>query len=208
MTAHTLADIRRRTLAQLVPPPKISLGDWAERNVALPDDSAMPGRIRLCPPQHGICEAISGVEIERVSVLKAARVGFTILLNSTIASYAINEPSPVIFLQPTAEDSRDAMIELENLFDASPALRGVLAADADEGLRNTITYRKFPGGSLRAIAARSPRALRRITARILCADECDAYEPTAEGDALATKRTLTFSNRKLIVGSSPIARRS
>jgi phage terminase large subunit GpA-like protein len=56
------------------------------------------------------------------------------------------------------------------------------------------------------VAARSPRNLRRHTARILIVDEADAAETGAEGDPilLAEKRTLTFPNRKIIIGSTPI----
>src|SRR5207237_8249787 len=65
--------------------------------------------------------------------------------------------------------------------------------------------RKFPGGSLKIVAAQAPRNLRRHTAKILLVDEADAMEASAEGNplALAEKRTLTFAERKIIVGSTP-----
>jgi len=48
--------------------------------------------------------------------------------------------------------------------------------------------------------------LRRHTARILIVDEADACEIGAEGDPirLAERRTLTFANRKIVIGSTPI----
>jgi phage terminase large subunit GpA-like protein len=72
--------------------------------------------------------------------------------------------------------------------------------------RNTILSRQFPGGSLKIVAAKSPRNLRRHTSRILFIDEADGCETSAEGDPidLATKRTLTFPDRKIILGSTPI----
>ena len=73
-------------------------------------------------------------------------------------------------------------------------------------MRNTILSRKFPGGSLKIVVAQAPRNLRRHTAKILLIDEADAMEASAEGNplALAEKRTLTFSDRKIIVGSTPL----
>jgi phage terminase large subunit GpA-like protein len=72
--------------------------------------------------------------------------------------------------------------------------------------RSTILSRRFAGGSLKTVAAKAPRNLRRHTARILLVDEADAMENSAEGDviALAEKRTLTFANRKIITGSTPL----
>jgi phage terminase large subunit GpA-like protein len=56
------------------------------------------------------------------------------------------------------------------------------------------------------VAAKAPRNLRRHAARILLVDEADACEVGGEGSpiALAEKRTLSFPNRKLIVGSTPL----
>ena len=51
-----------------------------------------------------------------------------------------------------------------------------------------------------------PRNLRRHTAKILLCDEVDAMEVTHEGDpiALAEKRTLSFRDRKIVCGSTPL----
>ena len=72
--------------------------------------------------------------------------------------------------------------------------------------RNTVLSRQFPGGSLKIVPSKSPRNLRRHTARILCIDEADAMPDGPEGSPieLAIKRTLTFSDRKIILGSTPI----
>ena len=64
-------------------------------------------------------------------------------------------------------------------FAASPVLRGTLSADAEESERNTLLRRRFAGGSLKIVAARAPRNLRRHTARILIVDEADACETGA-----------------------------
>src|SRR4029077_10644261 len=88
----------------------------------------------------------------------------------------------------------------------TPTMGSALSADTEEGERNTLLSRRFAGGSLKVVAARAPRNLRRHTVRILLIDEADAMEVTAEGDpvALAEKRTLSFANRKIIVGSTPL----
>lgn len=56
------------------------------------------------------------------------------------------------------------------------------------------------------VAAKAPRNLRAHNTRILVVDEADGMEMTAEGSpiALAEKRTLSFPDRKIIIGSTPI----
>lgn len=199
--------IRRNALQALRPPANIPLAEWIEANIHLPQTaSATPGRMRLWAYQRGICDAIDNPEIERVTVLKSARVGYTQLLSGIIASYCANQPCPILAVQPTADDARDYAVDLEALFEASPVLRGILSDEADETGRSTMLNRKFPGGSLKFLAAKSPRNLRRHTAKILLLDEIDGYEVSQEGDpiALAEMRTLTFRDRKIIAGSTPV----
>lgn len=202
-----LSEVRHRALRQLIPPPKLKLADWIEQTIVLPESlSALPGRVRLWPPQRGIAEAIGDPEIERVTVVKPVRVGYTMLLTSMIGSFVANEPSPILALLPTEADCRDYVVsDLEPTFEATPVLRGLISAEADESGRNTLMSRRFPGGSLKIVAAKAPRNLRRHTARILVIDEVDGMEVTAEGSPplLAERRTLSFANRKIILGSTP-----
>ena len=201
------AELRSRALRALIPPPRISLPDWIESNVRLPEDvSALPGPMRLYAYQRGMAEAIGDPGIERVTVLKAARVGYSSLLTGCLGAYVANDPCPVIVLLPTESDCRDFVVStLDPTFGASPALRGALADEADESGRSTLLHRRFPGGSLRIVAAKSPRNLRARTARILLMDETDAMTMTPEGSpiTLAEKRTLSFPDRKIIQGSTP-----
>lgn len=206
MDSLTLA--RREALAALLPPPAIPLSEWIEMNVRLPQGvSAIPGPVRLWPYQLEIADAIGDRTIERVTLVKSARLGFTTLLSGAIGHFVLNEPSPILALLPTEADARDYVVsDVEPIFDASPALRGLIEADAEEGGRNTLLSRRFPGGSLKIVAAKAPRNLRRHNARVVLVDEADAMEPSAEGSpiVLAEKRTLAFPDRKIVIGSTPL----
>jgi phage terminase large subunit GpA-like protein len=206
MTA--VREVRRRALAALIPPPRLRLSDWIEANIVLPEGtSALPGKVRLWPYQRAIADAISDPLIERVTLVKAVRLGFTTILTGAIGSYVANEPCPVLALLPTESDARDYVVsDIEPIFAATPALRGTLSADTEDGERNTLLHRRFPGGSLKIVAARAPRNLRRHTARILIVDEADACETGPEGNPirLGERRTLSFGNRKIIIGSTPL----
>lgn len=205
----SIANLRHRALAALIPPPHLRLAEWIEGNIVLPEGtSAQPGLVRLWPYQREIADAISDTEIERVTLVKPVRVGFTTLLTGAIGSYVANEPAPILVLLPTEADCRDYVVsDIEPIFTASPTLRGALADDQEEGERNTLLSRRFlGGGSLKIVAAKAPRNLRRHTARILIVDEADAMEVGVEGNPirLGERRTLTFANRKIVIGSTPI----
>lgn len=198
--------VRTRSLRALRPPPRLALSRWIESNIRLPEDvSALPGEVRLWPFQRDIADAISDPAIERVSLVKSVRVGLSTLLTATVGSFVANEPSPILLLLPTESDCRDYVVsDLDPIFGASPTLAGLLKAEM-EGGRNTLLSRRFHGGSLKIVAARSPRNLRRHNVRVLLIDEADAMEATAEGSpiTLAERRTLSFGNRKIIMGSTP-----
>src|SRR5829696_1751402 len=205
----TLAEVRARALACLIPPERLPLSAWIEAHVVLPSGTtAVPGPMRLWPYQRAIADSIADPAVERVTLVKAARIGFTSLLTGALGNYVANEPAPILVLLPTESDCRDYVVsDVEPLFQASPALRGALSREVDHGEdRSTILHRLFAGGSLKIVAAKSPRNLRRHGCRVLLIDEADAMEPSSEGGPilLAEKRTLSFSDRKIVVGSTPL----
>ena len=196
-----------RALSALRPPPELTLSQWAEENFVLADrGNARPGRFRLWPYQRGFLDAIGDPEIERVTVIKSARIGFTKCLMAGLGAVAATNPCAIILLVPTDDDARGfAVDEVEPAFEASPALANILLRGRLDG-RNTLTMKVIRGGgSLKILSARSPRNLRRHDAKVLFVDEADGMEITAEGDpiSLAEKRTLAHPDRKIVVGSTP-----
>ncbi|MDQ0315516.1 phage terminase large subunit family protein [Amorphus orientalis] len=197
-----------RALTALRPPLKLKLSRWIESEIRLPEGvSALPGKVRLYPYQTEIADVIGDPTIERVTLVKAVRVGFTTLLTSAIGAYVANDPAPIIALLPTEDDARDYVVsDVEPVFSASPAIAGLLSGDTKEGARDTMLSRRFPGGSLKVLASKAPRNLRRHNARVLFVDEADAMPPGPEGSplTLAERRTLSFPDRKIVLGSTPV----
>ena len=198
----------RKSLADaLLPPEDLVYSKWAEENFRLPaESSAETGEFTPWKFQRGILDAMGDRLLPRVSIIKSARTGFTKSFVAAIGAYAVNDPCPIILLVPTDDDARGyAVDEIDPCFRESPALRGAMKQGRLDG-RNTLTHRTLNGGgSLKIIAARSPRNLRRHTAKVLICDEVDGMDITNEGDPirLAEKRTVTFADRKIIMGSTP-----
>ena len=206
-----IEEIARRAMRSLLPPPRQQLSDWIEKNVQLPDGvTAQPGPVKLWPFQRKIADAMGDPMIERVTLVKPVRVGFTTLLTSALASFVANDPAPILYLLPTESDCRDYVVsDVEPIFGATEVVSRALSGAAGSGDdldRNTLMSRRFPGGSLKVVAAKSPRNLRRHNVRVLMIDEADGMEATAEGSPimLAEKRTMSFPDRKIIMGSTPV----
>src|SRR5690554_297724 len=174
---------RAAALKALIPPQRIPLSEWIENNLVLPEGgTALPGKMRLYPYQKGIADAMSDPRYERVTIRKSARIGFTSLAVGMLGSHIANDPAPTLFVLPTEDDAKTFVKQnMEPTFDATPALAGALVSDKVGGRdRNTMLSKRFPGGSLKIVAAKAPRNLRGLNIRVLFLDEVDGMEITAE----------------------------
>jgi phage terminase large subunit GpA-like protein len=191
-------------------PPELSLSQWADEHFYLSAESAAePGRWRSLPYQVGILDSITDPAIERVSVMKSARVGYTKCLNAAIAYYMVQDPCPILVVQPTVEDAEGYSKE-----EIAPMLRdcSVLAGLVTDKVRtaeSTILHKRFPGGVLSMVGANSGRGFRRVSRRVVIFDEVDGYPPRGagnEGDPikLGERRAEYYWNRKIVAGSTPL----
>jgi phage terminase large subunit GpA-like protein len=197
------------TGAALRPPPRLSLSEWADQHYRLSaESSAQPGKWRSRPYQKGILDAITDPAVERVSVMKSARVGYTLCINAAIAYHMHHDPCSIMVVQPTVDGAKKYSKEF-----IAPMLRDVeVLADRVQGAAvkssgRTILDKSFPGGVLSMVGANSGAGFRMSSRRVVIFDEVDGYPPSAgdEGDpiALGENRALEFWNRKIIAGSTP-----
>jgi len=203
----TPAELKAEIYAAFEPPAPLKLSEWAEANIVLPEGArARPGRFRNWPYMREILDSFMDPDIERVSVLKSARIGYTKGIMVAMGAIAVTDPSPIILLVPTDDDARRfAVEEVEPIFSSTPALHGALRTGRNDG-RSTLLRKAMSGGaSIKVLSAHAPRKLRSHDARILLIDEADAMEITAEGDpiTIAEKRTMAQAGRKIIIGSTP-----
>lgn len=76
LAKNTLTETRARALRSLIPPPRLQLSEWIEREIVLPEGvSALPGAVRLWSYQRDIADAITDPACEWVTLLKPTRVG-------------------------------------------------------------------------------------------------------------------------------------
>jgi phage terminase large subunit GpA-like protein len=207
---ETLARAARDNLR---PPPKLSLSEWASRYAVLSSEtSAQTGRFRPWRYQVGVMDAITDPAVTTITMMKSARVGFTKCLDHAIGYYLHQDPSPILLVQPRVEDAEDySKTEIAPMLRDIDVLSEITGDVKAKDSRQTILKKIFlNGSSLTLVGANSPGGFRRITVRVVLFDEVDGYPSGAgvEGDqiALGIKRSETFWNRKVVIGSTPTIR--
>lgn len=204
--------IIRESLAEaLRPPPVITVSEWSEKNMVLSADySASTGRFRAYPYQNDIMDAMTDPKNKTITVMKSARVGYTQILNNAFGYFIHHDPSPLLLVQPRNSDAEDhSKRVIAPMLRDVPVLAEVAGDPKSKVSSQTILVKQFNNGSsIKLIGADSPGGFRRVTVRVVMFDEIDGY-PTggagAEGDqiALGIKRTETFWNRVIVLGSTP-----
>lgn len=193
----------------LRPPPRLSLSAWADEHYRLSaESSAEPGRWRSRAYQRGILDAITDPTVERISVMKSARVGYTLCINAAIAYHMHHDPCPIMVVQPTVDTAKKYSKEfIAPMLRDVEVLDGLVEGAAVKSSGRTILDKSFPGGVLSMVGANSGAGFRMSSRRVVIFDEVDGYPPSAgdEGDpiALGEARAREFWNRKIIAGSTP-----
>lgn len=134
----------------------------------------------------------------------------TKVLDHVVGYFIHQDPSPILVVQPRVEDAEDySRSEIAPMLRDTPVLAEIAGDLKAKDANQRILKRAFRNGaSVSFVGANSPGGFRRITARIVAFDEVDGYPPAGAGDegdqiTLGTKRTESFWNRKIILGSTP-----
>ena len=206
-------DIVERAMEAWRPPPLLSLSEWADREFYLsPESSAEPGRWKTLPYQRGWMDAMTTRGVERVSIIKSARVGYTKTINACIGYHMDQAPCAMLVVQPTVEGAKTySKEEIAPMLRDCPKLAALTVEGEESGPRdggNTMLHKVFPGGVLGVVGANSGAGFRSVSRRVVIFDEVDAYPASAGSDGdpinLGVMRTQAFHDRKIVAGSTPL----
>jgi phage terminase large subunit GpA-like protein len=153
-------------------------------------------------------DALNDPSVHTIAVIKSAQIGYTEMLLNILGYYISQDPSPILLVNPTLEMSESfSKSRLAPMLRDTPALKGRVSDPRSRDSGNTLLAKNFPGGILAMAGANSPAGLASRPIRIVLCDEVDRFPASAgpEGDPvnLAIKRSATFQNRKIILGSTP-----
>jgi len=153
-------------------------------------------------------DAVNETGVREVVFMTSAQIGKTEILNNILGYFVHQDPSPILFIQPTLEMAEAwSKDRLAPMIRDTDALTELFKDPKSRNSDNTLLHKKFTGGHLTMAGANSPSSLASRPIRIVLLDEEDRYPSSAgaEGDpgSLAQKRTTTFWNRLLVSASTP-----
>ncbi len=208
----TVEEVWRRALDALLPPPQLTVSQWADGCRVLGNTSPEPGpwRTDRTPYLREIMDALSpSSDCERVVFMKSAQVGGTEVLLNACGYLMHHAPAPILLVQPTVEMAkRFSKQRLDDLIESTPVLCGRVKDPRSRDSGNTVLMKEFAGGVLILTGANSAVGLRSLPAKYVLADELDAWPADADGEGdpftLAVRRTVAFgSQRKILAVSTP-----
>jgi terminase, large subunit len=208
MAIRSVDDLLRQSIQPLKPKERLSRSDWAERHFQVTKGSST-GNWKTRPYQREILDAWDDPRIWRTSIMKSSRVGLTTLLNID-ECYSIHwDPCDSCTVQPTTGDAEKYSRDTFNaLIENVDALKELFAGCKHRDGTNSILEKYINGASLKFLGANSPNGFRRVTYRIVRADETSAYKAGGagkEGDQieLLLNRTIDYHDRLFIDCSTP-----
>jgi phage terminase large subunit GpA-like protein len=131
--------------------------------------------------------AITERDTHTVTVMAATQVLKTEFLLNTACYFIHQDPSPILFIQPTQGAAESFSKErFAPTVAATPILKQLIEPARSRTSENTVTHKAYPGGAIDFVGANSPTDLASRPKRIILADEIDKYPPSAgsEGDPL------------------------
>lgn len=203
----------RTALSALAPPPTLTVSEWADQYRYLsPVASAEPGKWNTgrAEYQREIMDAICDPGVERVVGMLSSQVGKTEVLLNIVGYYIDQDPTSILVLMPTLSTAESwSQDRLAPMLRDTPCLARSVNDPRSRFSGNTMLHKSFADGrgQISLAGANSAASLAMKPIRLLLCDEVDRYPPSAgtEGApiSLATKRTSTFWNRKIVEVSSP-----
>lgn len=193
--------------------PRMSGSEWAEAYGRIPKSTgAESGPVTLYGYQRGLLDAMCDPTVPLVTVLKAARVGYTRLATLAIGYHLHQDPTLCAVAQPVEDDAEEfGATEIAPMLRETPVLARMLRPVRKGEKQDSATFYQMSNGALvRVVGAASDDAFRRYSARFMFADEIDGdgWTPGAktQGDKLKLfwTRGETFYNRKQVRGSTPL----
>ena len=197
------------SLSLFAPPIDMKVSEFADKYRQLSrESSAEAGRwdTSRAEYQREIMDVCCDPEIETVVWMSSSQVGKSECENNIIAHYISNNPCPILMVQPTVDMAESySKDRIAPMIRDTPILNKSVSDSKSRNSESTILHKKFIGGHFTLIGSNAPSQLASRPIKVVLFDEVDRYKPNIEGDVvkLASKRTTTFWDRKIIMVSTP-----
>src|SRR5690554_5240656 len=101
---HPLTAVWQGWCEAALPPPDLTVSQWADRERVLPETAAARGakwRTDDVPYLRGVMDAVHEPGVTRIAVKKAAQVGGSEALHNILGYHMAFDPCPMLFVHPT-----------------------------------------------------------------------------------------------------------
>ena len=147
---------------------------------------------------------------QQIILMKGVQLGFTegILMNG-IGWVIAESPGSTMLVSDTDKSVKKINNQrLELMIRDSHDVGSKISKFSRATERNTAIHKDFEGGFLTLAGARTPSDLSSTSVRYLFMDEVDRYLDNTGGEGspveLAIGRTVTYSRKKIVMGSTPV----
>ncbi|WP_265658359.1 phage terminase large subunit family protein [Francisella philomiragia] len=202
------AKILVNKLEFLRPPKKITLTDWAEKNIKLSSkQSAKAGSFKAYGYQQAILDEFTNPYTQKITMMMAAQLSKSLIIN-IMGGYCIyHDPKSFVVLHATMSDKNKWLHgKFQPMIEDNPHIKKRLVKPRSDDGTNTAEMKDFLGGAMYLAWSGSEASLRSISVPVVICDEVDAYEMTKEGCAvnLISQRSKTFEDQaKMVLASTP-----
>lgn len=195
-----------RELAAWAPPEKLLVSEWAERHRMLPArQTARPGPwSNVAAHTVEVMDAFIDPYVEQITIMASVQSSKTESAYNMLGYAICQDPGPALVVMPTIGLVRRVNNKIKTMIEDSPATAVHLTGDRDDLTRQEL---RLDNMSINFATAGSSADLRNIEVRYLLLDETDDYEGGIADQGspieMATARTTTFWNRKIVCVCTP-----
>lgn len=191
--------------AGLRPDPLLTVSQWADQRRVLSSKASSehgPWKTSRTPYLRKPMDDLSATStVQEVVLVFGSQMGKSEMLNNWIGYVMDIQPGPSLFVQPTIDlAKRYSKMRIAPMIEASPSLKGKVAAARERDSGNTQLMKEFAGGVLILGGANSASGLAGFPIRFLGGDEIDRWpaDVDEEGNPLGivSARTRTYGVRK------------
>lgn len=191
---------------ELKPKPKTNALEFSKKYGYLSaESSAVKGRFVPFAYQEDILRDTSDDDIELLVWMKSTRVGYTKIINFSVAYDIAEDPCPQIIFQPNDGKAGEwSKKELKPLLRDVPYVGNRIIKTREE---NNLNYKAYPGGFIESRGGKSANNYASATAKKVRFDEYDRFPDDVDGEGdpyeLGVKRTESYWNGQVMIGSTP-----
>jgi phage terminase large subunit GpA-like protein len=197
----------------LTPREHLPLSKWVKKHMRLSaSNTNRAGTFRPFGWQVEPLDCVTDPRVEGIVGMFGTQTIKTLLTQSAVMYKIIEDPCPILMMQPNDDDARTFSKErLGPMIEDNPELKALIATTKSGATQSTIETKLFPNGSLTIVGATVPGNMARRSIGMLIGDETDKYVVSAgkEGDPirLGMERLATYESRKkwILVCSPSIA---